>query len=226
MTQITQFLFFKVKPSVRPEDPNSAEGEALLKALNVTKVQSSHHSSTWGRAVEDENSLVWVVDWTDARGSANTDEIHPFLDDKAQAPLVSVYTTLSPAGSGADALVTNPVTEICALNFPDSLSVAEVKELHGDLTNFRAALMDKMPAGTGPQSWAMGQVDRPSTVPHPKSPSGKAVVQLLAVGWESVEVHKKAKETEQFGSSIAPIREKMLPQLPGFEMKHVSFKKL
>lgn len=139
---------------------------------------------------------------------------------------MAIYTTLSPTGSGTDTLVTNPVTELCALTFPNSLSAAETKELHAHLNNFRAALLDQLPAGSGPQSWAMGRVDRPSAVPHPKSPSGKAVVHLLAIGWESVELHMKAKGTEQFANGIAPIRERMLPPIPGLELKHVSFQKL
>lgn len=98
-----------------------------------------------------------------------------------------------------------------------------MKDLSGDLINFRAALVEKMPQEAGPQSWAMGHVDRPSPLKHEKSPTGQAVLHYLAVGWESVETHKKAKETEQFGRSIAPIRQKMLPPVPGLEMKHVKF---
>lgn len=72
----------------------------------------------------------------------------------------------------------------------------------------------------------MGHVDRPSTIKHGKSPSGMAVLHLLAVGWESVEAHMNAKQTEQFGRSIAPIREKMLGPVPGLELKHVRFQKV
>ena len=72
----------------------------------------------------------------------------------------------------------------------------------------------------------MGHVDRPSTVQHAKSPSGHAILHLLAIGWETVEAHVQAKETEQFQQAIAPIREKMLPPVPGLEIKHVSFKKV
>lgn len=71
----------------------------------------------------------------------------------------------------------------------------------------------------------MGHVDRPSKLPHETSPSGHAVVHLLAVGWDSVDAHLKAKDTEKFVESIAPIREKMLAIIPGLEMKHVSFQK-
>jgi hypothetical protein len=123
-------------------------------------------------------------------------------------------------------LTKNPVTELCALPFPSNLSVPETKALNADLINFRTALIEELPQGEGPRSWTMGHVDRPGTVQHTKSPSGQAMIYLVAVGWESVEAHKKAKETEQFGKSIAPIRQKMLPPVPGLEMKHVSFHKI
>ena len=125
-----------------------------------------------------------------------------------------------------DTLTTNPVTELCALPFPSSLSVPEIKQLNSDLINFRTALIDKLPQAAKPRSWSMGQVDRPSRVQHVKSPSGSAVLRVLAVGWDSVEAHKRATETELFASNITPIREKMLPRVPGLEMNHVSFQKV
>jgi hypothetical protein len=72
----------------------------------------------------------------------------------------------------------------------------------------------------------MGHVDRPNTVQHDKSPSGQARIHLLAVGWESTEAHEDAKQTKEFIDGIAPIREKLLPPVPGLEMKHVRFQKV
>jgi hypothetical protein len=71
----------------------------------------------------------------------------------------------------------------------------------------------------------MGHVDRPGSVQHAKSPGGQAVLYLLVVGWESIDVHKKSRETEQFISSISPIREKSLGAISGLELRHVSFQK-
>lgn len=102
----------------------------------------------------------------------------------------------------------------------------ETKQLHADLINFRTNLVEHLPSESAPKSWAMGQVDRPSIVQHAKSPSGQAKLHFLAVGWESVEVHKKSRETDQFISSIAPIRERSLGAIPGLDMKHVSFQKI
>lgn len=125
--------------------------------------------------------------------------------------------------TSTDTLIKNPVTELCILPFPDNLSVQETKKLGMDLINFRTALVEQLPQKAGPQSWATGHVDRPSRLKHEKSPTGYAMLRFLAVGWESVETHMKAKETEQFAKSIEPIREKMLAPIPGLEMKHVKF---
>lgn len=112
------------------------------------------------------------------------------------------------------------------LPFPSNLTVPEAKALNADLINFRTALLEQLPQAEAPRSWTMGHVERPGTVQHAKSPSGQAVTHLLAIGWESVEAHKRAAETEQFSKGIVPIRQKMLPPVPGLELKHVSFQKI
>lgn len=58
---VSQFIFFRVKSSVKPEDPSSEEGEALLNVFCLTKQQNGHQGSAWGRVVEDTDTIVWVV---------------------------------------------------------------------------------------------------------------------------------------------------------------------
>jgi hypothetical protein len=139
---------------------------------------------------------------------------------------VSLYVTLSPPISDTDTLTQNPVTELCTLLFPGNLDLADLRKLDMDLINFRTALLEQLPPSVGPRSWSMGHVDRPSKVPHEQSPNGQAFVHFLAVGWDSIDAHMKAKETEKFAESIAPLREKMLGPIPGLELKHVSFQKI
>jgi hypothetical protein len=104
-----------------------------------------------------------------------------------------------------------------------TLSTLDLRQLNADLINFRTALVEQLPQSMGPQSWAMGQLDRPSKLVHANSPSGQALVHFLAVGWESVQAHMKVTETDKFKERFAPLREKMLAPIPGLEMKHVSF---
>lgn len=150
----------------------------------------------------------------------------PFLAEDDER-ITAIYATLSPPISSTDTLTKNPVTELCFLPFPNDMSAKEARQLDADLINFRTALVVELQQEQGPRSWAMGHVDRPSTVDHAQSPSGRARVHLLAVGWESVEAHTNAKKTKEFIDSIKPIREKLLaPPVPGLEMKHVSFQKI
>lgn len=58
---VSQVIFFRVKPSVKPEDPDNEEGEALLRIFRTTQHQSGHEHSAWGRTAEDKDTIVWVV---------------------------------------------------------------------------------------------------------------------------------------------------------------------
>lgn len=57
----TEFIYFQPKSSVKPEDPSSDEGHRLLQHFQTAKHQSGYQSSAWGRAVEDDKIIVWVV---------------------------------------------------------------------------------------------------------------------------------------------------------------------
>lgn len=57
----SEFIFFKVKCDVEPEDPASELGVGLMSVFHATKQQSGHHNSAWGRTVEDPNMIVWVI---------------------------------------------------------------------------------------------------------------------------------------------------------------------
>lgn len=58
---VTEFVIFKLKSSVKPEDHSNEEGASLCKIFSATKQQSGHQSSAWGRTVEDKNVVVWAV---------------------------------------------------------------------------------------------------------------------------------------------------------------------
>lgn len=59
---VAQFIYFRLKPSVKPEeDGQNSEGEQLLDLFRETVLQSGHLGSAWGRSLEDENNIVWVI---------------------------------------------------------------------------------------------------------------------------------------------------------------------
>lgn len=61
---------------------------------------------------------------------------------------------------------------------------------------------------------------------HQDSPSGKALVYLLAIGWKSREQHTQARDTKAFADTIEPLRKQLLSPVKGLEMKHVKFQKI
>lgn len=58
----TEFIAFRLKPSVKPEeDESNREGEQLLDLFRETMLQSGHLGSAWGRTLEDKNVVIWVI---------------------------------------------------------------------------------------------------------------------------------------------------------------------
>ena len=162
--------------------------------------------------------------WTDARGSSLSWDLRPFLEPSTQ--LTTVFSTLTPPITGTDTLTANPVTEICALAFPTSFTPDDHISLHQNLLDFRTALTQDLPMDDRPTSWAMGTIERPGALEHDASPSGKAFVHLLTIGWDSVEKHKAAKESRQFQETVQPIRQKLLTPVDCLKLKHVVFQKI
>lgn len=61
MPNVTEFIFFTVRPDVRPEDPSNEDGRALLDLFNDAKKQSSYNNSAWGREIENNEIIVWAI---------------------------------------------------------------------------------------------------------------------------------------------------------------------
>ncbi|KAB8235231.1 hypothetical protein ETB97_009507 [Aspergillus alliaceus] len=221
---VSEFIHFQLKSSVKPEDSSNEEGQALLQLFQTTKHQSGYKSSAWGRTVEDQNVIVWVVNWADAHVGIQPQILAPYIEPDTHVSVI--FTTLTPSITESDSLTANPVTELVALSFPSSLTPEEQTKLGADLIKFRTALTEMLPEDQRPKSWAMAQVERPGTLEHDKSPSGLVFLLFLAVGWESVEAHEAARETGEFKRTITPIREKAIPSVPPLRMKHVSFRKI
>lgn len=165
-------------------------------------------------------------DWSTAyEGGSNASKLDHLV--ASESKIAHIVTTLFPSPAHTDTFSKNPVTELCCLNFDDlAQAQAEDSAVNAALISFRAALLEKLPEGKRPKSWSMGYVNRPGFREHPKAPSGRATVALLAVGWESKDVHMEAKSTQVFADGIAPVRERMLPPLTSADMRHVSFTKL
>ncbi|RAH42453.1 uncharacterized protein BO95DRAFT_370778 [Aspergillus brunneoviolaceus CBS 621.78] len=236
---VTEFIYFHVKDSVRPEDPaHSDEGAALLQVFQNTKHQNGYKGSVWGRAVEDASLIVWAIDWNDAHTGANpTTTLAPFLPSD-NAEITTIFATLTPSTTTTpssasennknptttETLRSNPTTELWTPAFPTSLSPEEVNAVHADLIGLRAAVTERLPEGKRAVSFAMGQVERPGTMTHEQSETGEAFVVVVAAGWASVEVHLAGKETEAFQTAIGKVRARLLAPVRGLGgLKHFEF---
>ncbi|KAL2870778.1 uncharacterized protein BJX67DRAFT_378101 [Aspergillus lucknowensis] len=203
MPHVTEFIYFHVKPSVKPEDSSNDEGAALLQVFRATTQQSGHLGSAWGRTREDVNVIVWAIDWSDAHsGIQQTNSpLTPFLHEKTQ--ITTLFTTLQPTDSNdslaTETLLSNSITELAPLPFPTSLSPQDRSSLSADLVAFRKALAEEVEEKVRAKSFLLGQVERPGEFKHGKNESGQAFVQLLAVGWESYEQHQDARGTDATG---------------------------
>ncbi|GAQ42315.1 hypothetical protein AtubIFM55763_007537 [Aspergillus tubingensis] len=237
MSGVTEFIFFHLNPAIKPEDPtNNEAGASLLELFKNTKHQNGYLGSSWGRSIEDENVVVWVIDWKDAQTSPTlTPSLTPYLSPST--PLTTFYATLSPPPPAHKThdLSASPVTEIFTPWFPTSMSADEKKKLHESLVAFRTELVENLEEGKRPRGLVMGQVERPGTRKHGDSPSGEAFGMVVLAGWESVEAHMEIKGTEAFGRGIGPIREWMLKGDGGDVekgeggfgiMRHVRFQKV
>lgn len=162
------------------------------------------------------------------------DRLEPFVDADENdgddgAKVISFFVTLNPPISSTASLTKNPVTELVSLAISSELEIKpdEHRKWHDDLVRFRSSLLEKLsPDDIKAQSCSMGHIERPATFDHPESPSGKAMVYFMAIGWQAKEKHIAATKTKEFGDTIEPIQEKMLTPLKGLEMRHVSFKKV
>lgn len=59
---VIEFVFFKIRSDVRPEEPKSSDdSESLLNLFNDTRLQHGYLAGAWGRTIEDPNFIVWVI---------------------------------------------------------------------------------------------------------------------------------------------------------------------
>ena len=60
-SSIVEVIYLSLKAGVRPEDPANAANRALHETLSTVTQQTGYEWSAWGRTIENENDVVWVV---------------------------------------------------------------------------------------------------------------------------------------------------------------------
>ncbi|KAK2800976.1 hypothetical protein FQN50_007951, partial [Emmonsiellopsis sp. PD_5] len=197
MTPVTEIIYLTLKPTVKPEDPDNDEGRIFLEALQAVKQQSGYESSHWGRTEEDENNVVWIVEWKDTTSSVPLSILTPILSPSSTP--ITTHTTLTPPLPTAThthhthhthehthtcphphdhpTLPTTPTTELTILAFPSSLPFAEKSSICTNLSNFRSALLNipEPPTPTTPTPTTKGETENQK--PPPRAP------RFFSLGW-------------------------------------------
>ncbi|KAG9238799.1 hypothetical protein BJ875DRAFT_449962 [Amylocarpus encephaloides] len=193
---VTEAATLTLKPGVNV-DGDTEESHAWAGILKTICEQEGFISLTCGAKVEDERSLVLMVDWTSHQ--SHLDFIarplyQPFM--KRVAPLIDNLTMHHYHPSSPSLLASSPVVEIAILfnTTPTYYST--------NLTSFRDALRDSKSEGlTG--------VEIAEVLEELAKEEGgdKGRTAMLFVGWESVDAHMRFRESETFKNNIATLRD-------------------
>ncbi|OJD21955.1 hypothetical protein ACJ73_06705, partial [Blastomyces percursus] len=154
---VTELIYLTFKKGVKPEDPENYEGRVFTEALEAVKLHSGYQYSTWGRTVEDENDIVWLVAsankkpasfpqntaWKDATSSVPVSQISSILAPSSTP--ITIHTTLTPPVHLED-LTTTPIVELAILPFPSALPFEKKSFIENSLSNLRTALLGICPS--------------------------------------------------------------------------------
>lgn len=242
---ITEFIFFHVPESVIPEDTENAEGKKLLEILQSAKSQEGHCWSAWGRTEEDPNALIWVIgkfrlvspmptapkyqlltigrrtEWANGNTTVSTEHLRPFM--KRTPEIVKLRAQLTPSLLSVGGINSSPITDITTIIFSTSTPTEDVVKVVEDM---KEGVTQKIPENLRPSYYCVTAPHAYPIIEHPDSPTGKAVVNVVVVGWESSDQHYAIWKTPEFKEVIPPVRALMLPYAPGIGMKHTPFQML
>lgn len=163
-------------------------------------------------------SLYYCIEWKDNTGCVPLSLFSSIIEPDTHP--ITFHTTLTPPLN--DMLTTAPVIELAVLAFPKDLSPPDKTSLNHSMINLRSTCL-QLKESKPPSAFSLGWVERPGSVPHQDSKSGKAQLMVFVVGWESREQHEELRKTEGFSKAIAPIRKMMLPSMDILKMRHVRF---
>lgn len=118
-----------------------------------------------------------------------------------------------------------PVVDVAPMAFTAGTTEEQDAQVREALEGMKHAVLTKLPDHLRPSYWCMSTWDSRPVLPHPKSPTGKTLLSIVVVGWESVEQHHKVWEYGDFRATyIGPVKAHMLEYLPGLKMIHAAFK--
>ncbi|KAI0010715.1 hypothetical protein F4779DRAFT_616346 [Xylariaceae sp. FL0662B] len=218
MAPVTEFVYTSIKPGASLE-PLAEGNKILLGQPGCQRVRSS-------LVHEDPSKLLLFIDWDSVaahqRFMAN-DAVHGafmgHIAPIAAGPAAISYVELAPHPSAvldnAGGAGKSPVAEIAQLYF--AAEGADWDAIAAAARTFVAGVAASAAGFTGESAvgWTVG-----ADVEY-RGEKCRSLVMIL--GWESVEVHVKAQETEIYSKLLAQLRGSV-EGLKGAEIYHVSTK--
>ncbi|KAL5590073.1 hypothetical protein FOVSG1_011940 [Fusarium oxysporum f. sp. vasinfectum] len=219
----TEFIFFHILEDVEPESSESAKGGELLKFLQEAKHQDGYNWSAWGRTEENKNAVVWIIEWSNEEATISTSILERWASPSPA--IVRLRTKLTPSLSSVGGIMSTPCVDVTTMPFVAGTTEEEDSSVREALSTMREAVLNKLPKDLAASYWVMSTWDTRPIVPHPDSPTGRSLLSVLVVGWQSVQQHYDVWKYSDFRSTyIGPVKAKMLSYPEGLGMTHISLK--
>jgi heme-degrading monooxygenase HmoA len=213
----TSFVLLPLKPGngKNADAPDSEEGKAWASTLDVVKAQPGFQRSYWGLGVENPDELYNISDWNSVEDHlkfVSSPEFGEMLGKNrgylAGKP-VSYRVNLKPHPA-TDALSKSPVTELFTCYFPADITAETKAEFEAVFNRFAEVGKNKAEGITAVAGgWVVEEVEY-------KDQKSRAFLGVF--GWQSVDAHKKYRETDAFKEAVSGgIRDKVI----GSDVKHV-----
>ncbi|KAI1077127.1 hypothetical protein F5B20DRAFT_553284 [Whalleya microplaca] len=217
MAPVTEFAYLGLKPNVDMVFLSKSI-EVLLEQPGCLRVRSS-------LVHEDNSKLRLFVDWEGIEAHQDFTKrpaYEPFKDlllSGLEGPSSVYHVYLSPFPStvldNAEGKGKSPVAELLHAYFPggDGYTADQIASTSKGAQDFLNQLVGLAKQSTGETAvgWAVEELEF-------KGEKCRALV--IAIGWESVDAHKKFRETEDFAKLIPLLRG--LEGLKGMQVSHIS----
>lgn len=247
MDTTTEFVFFHLPPTVRPEDEGNEDGQKIQKIFQTAKSQEGYLWSAWGRTEEDENALIWVIgmpstipwspisnsssaltEWSNNTSSVSVDPLGPL--SAADPEVTKLRTRLDPSLSSINGgMLSAPCVDITTLpfvSFDDTTTANNDGEKAKTLevvSWMKRVVTQEIPESLRPTYYCLSRPESFPRLPSPDSPTGQTDMCFAVVGWQSRQQHYDIWKTQVFKDMIPAVRAKLLPYPPAVGMKHTPF---
>ncbi|KUJ23948.1 uncharacterized protein LY89DRAFT_633686 [Mollisia scopiformis] len=214
MPQVTEIAYLTLKPDIDLTG-TSPTATAWQETLSTIRQQTGFQRLHWGLTLESPELLILMIDWTSLENHKSftssptygpfLKNLSPLLDDENKPVHLHHFT---PTPSPPTILGSAPVVEFATFYDPDPSFADSLGEF--------LTIAEK---GEGVVGWARGGVVEGVRRHDGKGKGEEGKAYVFLVGWESVEMHMKFRETGAFRENVGLIR----GNHGGVEMFHVKF---